>query len=311
VEVLTALEEERITASRGADSFFWLTLEAPSRDQIERLGALLGLHELALEDTREMSQPPKVDRYRGHVLVVWWSAIERDGGFEPVEVHLYVSGGWVVVVHRQPVPALAPLRRELEDGEHAESDVVYRILDALTDALQPIVARIEERVDGLEELVLLKPRREHVADIYRLKQDVRDILRRISSQREQFPIISSAIEALPGLTLGSPQAQSDLRDHLRQADEDLSRQNDDLISLTATYFNAATVRLSTIGTRLSVIATLFLVWTLVTSFFGQNFGWMVDNINTQRDFLIFGVGGFLASTAGASLFLWWRRKDLS
>ena len=31
----------------------------------------------------------------------------------------------------------------------------------------------------------------------------------------------------------------------------------------------------------------------MTGFFGQNFGWLVDNIDTKQDFLIYGVGGLI------------------
>jgi len=44
-----------------------------------------------------------------------------------------------------------------------------------------------------------------------------------------------------------------------------------LTALTTTYFNANANRLNRLATRLTVLATFFLIWTLVTSFFGQNF----------------------------------------
>jgi magnesium transporter len=314
VEVLTTVDGEQIAELRRADRFFWLDLDEPSHEDIDLLGRLLGLHDLALEDTREMQQPPKVDRFGDHVLVVWWSArqcdADADRAFETVEVHVYVHGSYVMTVRRRPLPALDRLHGELATAGGSESDAVYRILDALTDALGPIVDRIEERVDALEEQVLTRPTRDQIAAIYRLKQDVREVLRRVSGQREAFPAITSAIEALPGLTMGGPQTVSDLRDHLVQADVDLTRSNEDLVSLTSTYFNAATERLNVIATRLSVIATLFLVWTLVTSFFGQNFRWMTDHISSRTDFLVFGVGGMVVSTLLVGAFFWWRRKDL-
>ena len=34
----------------------------------------------------------------------------------------------------------------------------------------------------------------------------------------------------------------------------------------------------------------------MTGFFGQNFGWLVDNIDTKHDFLIFGVGALVVPT---------------
>ncbi len=64
-------------------------------------------------------------------------------------------------------------------------------------------------------------------------------------------------------------------------------------------------------TRLTVLATFFVVWTLVTSFFGQNFGWLLRAIDSRADFLIYGVGGLVLSTAIVGAVLWWRRDDLA
>ena len=34
----------------------------------------------------------------------------------------------------------------------------------------------------------------------------------------------------------------------------------------------------------------------MTGFFGQNFGWLVQHIDSRTDFLIFGVGALVGST---------------
>ncbi len=68
------------------------------------------------------------------------------------------------------------------------------------------------------------------------------------------------------------------------------------MALTQTYFNANSDRLNAVATRLTIGGTLFVIYTVVTGFFGQNFGWLVDNIDTKTDFLIFGVGALVIPT---------------
>ena len=87
---------------------------------------------------------------------------------------------------------------------------------------------------------------------------------------------------------------------------ELQRQNEDLISLTATYFNANADRLNKVVTRLSIASTLFIAWTLVTGFFGQNFGWLVGHISTDTAFIIYGIGGLVVPLA--LLFTWFRLR---
>jgi magnesium transporter len=47
----------------------------------------------------------------------------------------------------------------------------------------------------------------------------------------------------------------------------------------------------------------------VTGFFGQNFGWLVDNIDTKHDFLLYGVGALIVPTVVLLTVFWVKRDD--
>jgi magnesium transporter len=311
MEVLTEVDRGRIEALRQRDEFFWIDLASPCDADLDLLGELLGLHELALEDTREFGQRPKLDQYREAVLLVFWTAhVAPDGGAELVEVHLHISGGFVFTARRAPCPELDALHDMLvPEGAQAEDYIVYQVLDSLTDALYPVVNHLEERIAALEEQVLQDAQRQQLTAIYRVKQRVLALQRRIASQRDQWGPASEAILALPGLTHGSRPYLRDIGDHLAQVTGELYRQTDDLGALTSTYFNANANRLNRTATRLTVLATFFLIWTLATSFFGQNFGWLVDHIATLEAFLIFGSLSLVVPTVVAAIYFWRRRSD--
>ena len=67
---------------------------------------------------------------------------------------------------------------------------------------------------------------------------------------------------------------------------------------------AQDVYLSSVTERLTLVATIFFPLTVLTGFFGMNFGWMVQHIDSFMSFLILGVGGTVALTAAVlGLFL--------
>jgi magnesium transporter len=305
MDVLTAVDADRIASDRNAAHQFWLDLVDPPDEDINRVGDLLGLHPVALEDTREFGQRPKVDVYEDHVLLVFYSArLDEAGIVEPIEVHIYVATGYLITVRRGTCAVLDELHDRLEEmREHP----MYAILDALTDAFYPVIEGLEERIDALEAEVLTRPRREQLSAIYRLLQQVREIGRTATVQRDQFQIASNDLANLEVGDTG--EYLRDIGDHLAQVTGELHRQIDDLTSLTTTYFNANADRLTATATRLTVVGTLFVLWTLVTGFFGQNFGWLVDHVGSGTDFLIFGVGGLVIPTVILLTLFWMKRHD--
>jgi magnesium transporter len=308
--VLTELDRDQIADHLLRDEFFWLDLTQPSEHDLDTLGEMLHLHPVALEDTREFGQRPKIDTYQEHLLLVFYSARLRDGQIEPIEVHIYLSGGFVITVRRQACVALDKLHEDLNAAPtHEEGVLVYRILDTLTDAYYPVIEGLEERIDGLEGQVLLRARREQLPVIYRLRQHLRELLRIAAAQRDHYLATADAIRKLPGLQHGTGEYLRDVGDHLTQIAGELQRQMDDISALTGTYFNANADRLNAVAARLTIVGTLFIVSTLVTGFFGQNFGWLVRNISSRSDFLIFGVGGLVVPVLIAASVLWIKRND--
>ena len=315
MEVLETVDHDRLTELHERDEFFWLDLTQPTAEDLKMVGELLGLHPVALEDTIEFGQRPKLDQYGDHVLVVYYTARRapesRMTPVEPVEIHIYISGSFVVTVRRSTCTELDALHHELDTADpKAEHYIVYRIFDVLTDAFYPIIEVLEEHLDAIEaEVLLAKPRKEQLAEIYRLKQNVQELYRRVVPQRDHFLTGTDTILKLPGLSRGTREYLRDVGDHLVQIAGELHRQQEDLQALTATYFNANANRLNSVATRLTIGGTFFLAWTLVTGFFGQNFGWLTDNIDTGHDFLVYGVLALVIPTVVIGTVFWFKRKD--
>jgi magnesium transporter len=169
-----------------------------------------------------------------------------------------------------------------------------------------VLSSIQERLDTLETDVLARPRESQLAVIYRLKQAVSMLYRRLEDQRNDFP---EEGDELPLLGSAVRPYLRDIRDHLDQLIGELHRVTIDLTGLADTYFNANANRLNRTATRLTLIGSFFLAWTLVTGFFGQNFGWLVRHMASRTDFLVFGVGALVGSTILVAALLWGQRHD--
>ena len=286
MHVLTEVDPAEIARLRERDEFFWIDLSSPTDEDVERLGEALGLHPVALEDTREFGQRPKLDPYGDHLLLVFYTArVTGDPNGRPSRsrsTSTSPAASWSPCAATRAMRSTTCTRSSRDEGTHDEEMLVYRLLDALTDAYYPVIEAIEASVDALEGEVLHRPAaRAADAAATGSSSACTSCTGCVAAQRDQFQTAREAILGLEGLTKGSRPYLRDIGDHLVQVAGEFQRQLEDLMALTQTYFNANSDRLNAVATRLTIGGTLFVLYTVVTGFFGQNFGWLVDNIDTK------------------------------
>jgi magnesium transporter len=310
VPCFTSIDEGQIRDHMQRDHFFWLDLTAPSHEDLARLGEIFALHPLALEDTESFEQRPKLDDYGEHVFLVFYGAgrDEASGSQHLREVHLFISGHWVVTIHRDPLPALEQQREQLDGRElHSEQFLLYRILDALTDSFFPILADMDEEIDDLEAAVLENPTDGQLQRLFGLKRQLVALRKVVTPQRDLFARSIDQIADLPGLELDARDYFRDIYDHLIRISDLIDSYRDLLSGATDLYLSTVSNRQNEVMKQLTVIATIFLPLSFITGFFGQNFGFLVrDLIADDWTFWVFGIGSLLATCA--LLLAYFRRK---
>jgi len=303
--------EVRSLLERG--EFFWLDLVRPTREHANELAAASGADPEAVERALQFGEAPQLRLYRGHAQLVFYGVQLTPAGLpEPIEVHVYVSDQWVVTVREQECHALEQLHRELDPSPPTAGEaLVARILRALADSFADLMELVDEEVERLDGEVadgrrpMPELRREMLARRDRLIQ-ARRLVRR---QRDYVERAVEEIRDLPGF---EPGPRHELRDVAGQMvrvadriDDALDRLATALDQLNSTLAN----RLNAVMERLTIVATIFLPLAVVTSFFGQNFGWKVDRLDSLASFLVLGVGLFAVS--GLLIYMWVRARLLA
>src|SRR3954471_19328772 len=148
MHVLDHFDADRIRAQCASGEFFWLDLTAPTDAHVDELAEMLELPQFAVEDTREFHQRAKVDDYGDRLLIVFYGAEPDPTGGQLVEVHVHLAPGRVVTIHRSPCLAFQSVR---DAHVHSDQEVVYRILDSLSESVLSLLRGIETEVSGLEQ----------------------------------------------------------------------------------------------------------------------------------------------------------------
>jgi magnesium transporter len=306
VRVLTALDRAQVEDLRRRDEFFWLDLLDPSDDDLNALQEIFGLHPLTIEDTREFGQRPKLESYGEYVFVVFYGARAEGDRVGLTELHLFLSGSYVISIRRELCAELDAVRGTLEQaGARGEQFVLYKIFDALTDSFFPVLSGMDEQIDTIENQIIEQPTDQQLQTIFQLKRDLVAMRRVVTPQRDLFARAIDDITALPGLEPSAHDYFRDVYDHLIRISEQIDSYRDLLTSAMDVYLSTVSNRLNQVMKQLTIIATIFLPLSFVTGFFGQNFGWLVQHIDSFAAFLAYGVGGVLVALV--LLVGWFRR----
>ena len=303
---LTALDRSQIEDLLRRDEFFWLDLEAPGPDDLDALGELFGFHPLTIEDNKKFDQRPKLESFDEYAFVVFYGARHEQDQVVLTELHMFLSGSYVISIHRAPCAELEALRGTLEEHpDHGEQFILYKIFDALTDSFFPILSSMDEAIDVIEDQIVLRPTDEQLQAIFGLKRDLIALRRVVTPQRDLFARTIDDITTLPGLEPSKRDYFRDVYDHLIRISDQIDTYRDLLTSAMDVYLSTVSNRLNAVMKQLTIIATIFLPLTFVTGFFGQNFAWLVKHVDTLGAFLAFGIGGVLLPLA--LLVGWFRR----
>jgi magnesium transporter len=293
----------------AAGTPFWFDVEDPTEETIDALAEALALHPLAVEDSKEFDQSGKLVMY-GPVAMFVGFGIDVDTG-STVEVHGYLSDGFIVTFRRAPSAALERLHRSgsvrpLLGGEPVR--ILHHLASELHDDIPGYIDRLDDRVQAVEEAMLIEPLDQQLAEISEIRQHASELRRTLTPGRD-MAVRLLVTGGLPGVNDDAQLYVSDLADELRLIVSDLVALGERCVSAINLHASLASNRQADASRRLAAVATVFLPITFVVGFFGQNFTVLTDDFEVGwAPFLIFGVA--LNVVCAAITLVWLRRRRL-
>ena len=288
---LDAGNRERIAALRAQGRFFWLdaSLSETSRDE---LVDALGVPERAVRGpSRVHADGESVD-----FVLRCYAAVERPAEkaayrLRPIQVHVVVTSDYLLTLHDERVALPAVLAIDLPQGL-SKGYVVYSVLDAMLVSTSDALEEVEESLDSLAASLAgggggSLPRERLQTPVARLAT----MRRWVRAEQAVFQRVGLDIGALRGFD--EPEER-----YLDRLDEQADRLLGSIDAASNAMGMVLDLQLNERAYLVSVVATIFVPLTFITGFFGMNFGWMVDRVDTQ---IAFWLLGFVVPAATAAL----------
>ncbi|MBI2164914.1 MAG: magnesium transporter CorA family protein [Chloroflexi bacterium] len=260
-----------------AQGLTWVNVGHPSLAEMEYLKARYSFHHLDLEDCLSRVQIPKVDEYPNYLfLVVHFPVFNRKARVTlPSQVGIFVGADFVVTVHRGDLRPLVKLFEDCQGSEairhecmgQSSGHLLYRILDHLVDYCFPVLNKIIEQVDRLEEGIL-EPHSGIVQELSIVRRDVIAYRRVIRPQIE----VMESLEAkeYPFLRVDPDVYFGDLADHTRRIWVELEELKEVTEGLSDTLFTLNSHLTNDVMRILTVLFTVMLPLIAVSGLYGMN-----------------------------------------
>jgi magnesium transporter len=303
------VDRAAIESRLSSREHFWLELERPDDEEFALLEDIFRFHPLALEDSNQFGQRPKLEDYGEFVFLVVYGAAPPPDRDRLVEVHCFYGENFLVTVRREHAPGCDMLREHYarRPGKlERPIAMLYRLLDSLSDSFFPALEDYNESIERVEDAIFREPRDEQLQEIVRMKRTLNGLRRVVGPQRDLVGQLFGGASPLAGSDLEAERYFRDVYDHLIRVADLIDGYKDLLTGATDVYLSTVSNRLNLVVERLTVLSTILLPLIVLTGFFGQNFGWLVRHVGGLTSFLIFGVALPLVS---AGLLVYYLRRQ--
>src|ERR1700753_108414 len=289
------------------DEILWLDLHDSSEESLALLRDVFNIHPLAVEDALEFGQRPKIEDYENFVSIVFFGA--NSVGQPMIAGHCFFSDNFLVTLHREPCVAFEGMRTVFarhHTGLTARIIVLHHVLDSLSDSRFPMLASFDDKVDAIQDEILIKAEREHQESLVALRRWLSDVRKVVAPQRDMLNALLSQRVDVPGMTKENEPYFRDLYDNMIKINDMVDSHRDLVSSTMDSYTSQLANRQNDVMKQLTIMATIFLPLTYLTGFFGQNFGWLVKSVGSWEEF--FGIGVGTEAVAVIFLLLLFKRR---
>ena len=285
-------------------------LERP--DVIHALADKYQLHPLAVEDVLHQVQRPKAEDYPGsgelpgRLFVV---ARALDNSAETVrdeQISCFLGRTTLLTFQEAPGDIFVLARRRIETlgsriRENDVSFLLYSLVDSIVDGYFPELERCSDRLEELEEILLVRPDRETWQRVHALKRELLMLRRAAWPMRELISqLLREKHECLSDTTR---MYFRDVYDHCVQMIDLIETYRELAATVTESYMSAVSNRMNEIMKVLTIISTIFIPLSFLAGVYGMN---MYIPENEWAG--MYGVFWAMVLAAGGGMLLWFRHR---
>jgi magnesium transporter len=270
--------EEIARALAVAEGTLWVDIDTRDGEKVSMLRDVFHFHPLAIEEAVTPDSRVKLEEFDRYVLLIVRTVAFCETTDDPYDlatanISFFLGKNYLVTVHgadTNPVDATRELlKRKPELANHGPAKLMHAIVDQAVDAYFPIIDKLDEFMDSLEEKIFAQFDQNVLREVFAVKRLVLSLRRHLAPERDAMSILTNRPS-----TLLTPDTQiyfRDIYDHVLRIYDSLENFRDLLSSTQESYLTQVSNRLGMATKALGVVATISLPFVVVSGMWGMNF----------------------------------------
>jgi magnesium transporter len=291
----------------------WINIERPGSLEQSWLEEHFEFHPLDYEDVRSRNQRPKIDEYEDYLFIVLHFPVfdKQVGRLNTGELDVFVGPDFLITMPNVPLQPVEYLFERCRNSEQARDELfsqgsgylLYKVVDNAFDYCFPMLRKIGNKLDRLENEIFEGRAQEVVRDISNVKQEIinfrkiirpqRPVLRGLERSKQRY--MADDLEIYFDDIIDASERIWDMLENYKEVVEALEDTNESVISH----------RLNDILRVLTAFSVILLPLTLIASVWGMNVE-VPGQGSIHAFWIIVGVMvGVLGSTLGYFRYRGW------
>jgi len=265
---------------RDSETVSWIDIQGlGDLAVLQRVGEMFSIHPLALEAAVNAPVRPRSEIHESHhMIVARMVRLEEEAEIRREQITLLIGERYLITIQERYGDVFDPVRRRVRAGprfrRYGPDYLAYALLDAVIDGYYPVLEALAERLEELEQRILLSPAQDAVAEVYQTRRELLGIRRAVYPQRE-------AVASL--MRDESPFVSEEVQVHLRDCYEHAIQISDVIETYREITGGLVELNMSSLSNRmnhvmqvLTLMASIFIPLTLIAGIYGMNFEHMPE-----------------------------------
>lgn len=266
---------------RTTEGVLWVDVQGlGDAEQIREIGRIFNLHDLALADTVNTPQRPKVEEYEDQLFIVFrMIRLVQERTARSEQVSVFHDGRCVITFQEHHGDNLDPVRERIRRSKgllrrKGAEYLAYAVIDTLIDGYYPVLEKLVEEIEDLEERILAGAQRGVIERLQNYKRELLTLRRVLTPQRELIHWLVR--EESEFLADENTPYWRDCYDHISQLLDALDGSRELANGLVDLHLSNMSARMNEVMKFLTLIATIFIPLSFIAGVYGMNFEHMPE-----------------------------------